>query len=39
MFAWIRSFSLPDFVAEVQDAVKPVLNAYIKVSAVRAELV
>ncbi|KAI5315775.1 hypothetical protein L3X38_044951 [Prunus dulcis] len=24
------SFSLPDFVAEVQDAVKPVLNAYIK---------
>ncbi|XP_050108672.1 mitochondrial import inner membrane translocase subunit TIM44-2-like [Malus sylvestris] len=24
------SFSLPDFLAEVQDAVKPVLNAYIK---------
>ncbi|TQD82268.1 hypothetical protein C1H46_032167 [Malus baccata] len=25
-----KSFSLPDFLAEVQDAVKPVLNAYIK---------
>ncbi|CAN0886055.1 Mitochondrial import inner membrane translocase subunit TIM44-2 [Linum grandiflorum] len=24
------SFSLPDFVAEVQDAIKPVLNAYMK---------
>lgn len=29
----IRSFSLPEFVAEVQEAIKPVLNAYLKVSA------
>lgn len=30
---WIRSFSLPDFVAEVQEVIKPVLTSYIKVSA------
>lgn len=30
---WIRYFSLPDFVAEVQEAIKPVLTSYIKVSA------
>lgn len=33
VFVWIRSFSLPEFVAEVQEAIKPVLNAYMKVSA------
>lgn len=34
-FGWIRSFSLPDFVVEVQNAVKPVLNAYMKVGNAR----
>ncbi|XP_039058432.1 mitochondrial import inner membrane translocase subunit TIM44-2-like [Hibiscus syriacus] len=28
--AWSRSFSLPEFVAEVQEAIRPVFNAYIK---------
>lgn len=31
LYLWARSFSLPEFVAEVQEVVKPVLNAYIKV--------
>lgn len=30
--AWSRSFSLPEFVTEVQEAIRPVLNAYTKVS-------
>lgn len=28
----VRTFSLPEFVTEVQEAVRPVLNAYFKVS-------
>lgn len=28
----LRTFSLPEFVTEVQEAVRPVLNAYFKVS-------
>ena len=31
VFVWFRSFSLPEFVAEVQEATRPVLNAYMKV--------
>lgn len=31
IFVWIRSFSLPEFVAEVQEATRPVLHAYMKV--------
>lgn len=31
LYSWVRSFSLPEFVAEVQEVVNPVLNAYIKV--------
>jgi len=27
----VRSFSLPDFVSEIQEAIRPVLNAYSKV--------
>ena len=30
-FVLFRSFSLPDFVSEVQEVIRPVLNAYIKV--------
>lgn len=33
-----RSFSLPEFVVEIQEVIKPVLNAYMKVSAVPLEL-
>ena len=32
-FVLLRSFSLPDFVSEVQEVIRPVLNAYIKVGA------
>lgn len=32
-FVLLRSFSLPDFVSEVQEVIRPVLNAYFKVGA------
>lgn len=32
LFVWVRSFSLPDFVSEVQEAIRPVLSAYMKAS-------
>lgn len=30
--SFVRTFSLPEFVAEVQEVIKPVLNAYFKVN-------
>lgn len=33
IFWWKRSFSLPEFVAEVQEMIRPTLTAYFKVSA------
>jgi len=31
LITWASYFSLPEFANEVQQAIKPVLNAYIKV--------